>query len=610
MSSSLKNIVRLVGILTLMTMVACGSTVTENTANRPVIQSTTESIDGLLTAARSSTGLTAATYSILAIEEMIKAEQYTSASTEAAQISNSEQLPADLQIRFAIANAELAMIQQQPQSALDWLTADLVSGLTEQSANYGQYYYLLGNAYRDTDQALAAIGAYIVADESDAAGAEFNSVDEIWAALMQLSEPRLDEFARTADNYESRGWIELARVFKSDQYSIKMQLNGIDQWRRIWASHSAANRLPSSLLNLEQVWQARPRHIALILPIQEAPGNAIQEGFFSAYYQALAVSREVPRVSVYDSSYISNINTLYDTAVASGADLIIGPLYKPLVNQLQQRNELAVTTLALNYGDESQIDSTKLFQFGLAPQDEIEQAIELAWEAGHRNAAIITPRSDDYRRLQEIFAERWSSKGGLLVSESTFSGDSDYADMIKRLMAIDSSEARAQSLLTLLPRNNMEFTPRTRDDIDFIFLMANPRQGRQIKPTLSFYFAENIPVYAMPSIYDGQENQSENRDLDGIIFTDAPWLLRSSDPLKNDISSNLRQAQGPLQRLRAMGVDSFRLYPRLHQLEQGQIEELQGTTGILSLSTNRRIHRTLDVARFIDGKATETTSSP
>ncbi|GIT23226.1 MAG: hypothetical protein CM1200mP40_29080 [Gammaproteobacteria bacterium] len=107
----------------------------------------------------------------------------------------------------------------------------------------------------------------------------------------------------------------------------------------------------------------------------------------------------------------------------------------------------------------------------------------------------------------------------------------------------------------------------------------------------------------MPSIYNGRDNQQEDRDLDGIVFTDAPWILNSDGELKEEINSNLRQAQGPLQRLRAMGIDSFMLYPRLIQLTKRQIGSLRGTTGILTMSENQRIHRNLQPARFEDGLA-------
>ena len=53
-----------------------------------------------------------------------------------------------------------------------------------------------------------------------------------------------------------------------------------------------------------------------------------------------------------------------------------------------------------------------------------------------------------------------------------------------------------------------------------------------------------------------------------------------------------------------MGIDSFRLYARLQQFNDGDIATLPGATGILSMDENGRIHRRLEVARFVEGKAT------
>ena len=114
-----------------------------------------------------------------------------------------------------------------------------------------------------------------------------------------------------------------------------------------------------------------------------------------------------------------------------------------------------------------------------------------------------------------------------------------------------------------------------------------------------------MPVYSLPSIYDGQDNQSENSDLDGIVFADAPWVLQESDELKVELNTNLRQVQGPIQRLRAMGIDSFRLYPRLKQFTNQRVNSIQGTTGKLQMSEGQRIHRTLNMAQFESGFARE-----
>ncbi len=568
----------------------------------PQIEFTTESIDELLRQANIASGSDSASLRLNAVEELINSGYLDRAELEIESIQNPNRLRATLQVQLALIRAQIAIKQNQFDSALRWLSGNLAESANGDTSAGRRLILLRGQLYQSINRNEDAIIDFISITESWPTNAETSLFEDIWLALTSLRDEELDQLAEEADSYEMRGWIELARIYQVDQFSIRSQLDAIVQWRRIWASHSAAARLPAPLIELQVTWENRPKHIALILPLQEAAGNAIQEGFLSAYYQSLSVSRDVPQISVFDSTGLTDIHDTFDQAVASGADLIIGPLNKKLVNQISERIEIPVPTLALNYTDEDRL-TENLFQFGLAPEDEISQVINLAWEAGYRNAAVIMPDNLDYQRLETFFGETWTNQGGQVVSSARFIGDSGYAEVIKRLMAIDSSEARAEKLLDLLPRLNMEFTPRRRSDIDFIFLVANPRQGRQLKPTLAFYFAGDIPVFSMPSVYDGQENQTGNRDLDGIIFTDAPWVLNPTHQLRDEVNTNLRQAQGPLQRLRAMGIDSFRLYPRLKQFSNNSMSSLRGTTGVLTMSENRRIHRSLTTARFEDGIA-------
>jgi len=592
--------------LLLLIIKACSSASTDLERTQSELISGNASIDELVHAANNSEGSESTELKIRALEALVDAGDLERAATQSAIIRSLTELPQQQQLRSLMAQAELALVTEQPTLALSLLTDTATVGFKQQTSLQREYLLKLGRAYRDSGQYAKSLGAYLQLNDiaPDTRSANNHIHDEIWSALSKSNTTQLDSFANSADNYESRGWVELARVVKSKQYSIKAQLEAIAQWQSIWSQHPAAQQLPQTLNKLTQTWNQRPKHIALILPLQDSAGKAIQEGFLSAYYAALEASREVPKISVYDSSNSSTIYPIYDAAVAGGADLIIGPLYKQLVNQLQQLDKLPVPTLALNYADQELAKPDNLTQFGLAPEDEIEQAANLAWETGHRNAAIITPASDDYLRFQQTFADTWTERGGKLVSQASFNGAGDYADVVKRVMAIDSSEARKERLLDFLPRSNIKFTPRRRKDVDFIFLIANPREGRQIKPTLAFYFAEDIPVYALPSIYDGLNNQSANQDLNGIVFTDAPWVLASYDPLKADTSSSLRPAPGAIQRLRAMGIDSFRLYPRLQQFAEQDITSIPGATGILSMGENHRIQRLLEVARFVDGKAT------
>ena len=606
MNSFLHRIKSILVVAILPFLVSNCSTAPESIETDLQIESlpSTRSIQQLLALANDSRQPQTSAYLIEAMELMLELQQITTAETLQVQLTETDSLNNNLQTRLAIIRAVVSLYRDDPQSAIRWLTGTLVSELEEQNEELQQsVFQLRAQAYNETNQPTDALTDLIRLNTSKLPNQSQAIQDQIWQTLELFSNDDLSLVANSADSYELRGWVELARLYRSEQFSIKNQIEAIARWRSIWTNHSATSLAPQFLVNLELVWAQRPIHIALLLPIQEQIGIAIQEGFLSAYYQALEMNNEVPQISVFDTSGLTEISGIYDTAVQSGADLIIGPQKKELVQQLNNIPELPVTTLALNYTDLQFRNSSNFFQFGLAPNDEIAQAANLAWSEGYRNAAIVSPASLDYQQLQQEFANYWRDLGGELVSSASFSGDNEYADLIKQLLAIDASEERAAKIIDLLPRNEVEFVPRRRKDIDFIFLMANPRQGRQIKPTLAFYFAGDIPVYALPAINDGTINQILNQDLNGIIFADSPWVLLNNDQFKQQVTDTLRSVQGPFQRLRALGIDSFRLYPRLSQFANDEIRSFEGMTGTLTLSNYGSVQRIPQSAVFIDGLA-------
>ncbi len=134
-----------------------------------------------------------------------------------------------------------------------------------------------------------------------------------------------------------------------------------------------------------------------------------------------------------------------------------------------------------------------------------------------------------------------------------------------------------------------------------IFLVARSQEGRQIKPTLNFHYAGNIPVYATSQIYSGGNSANKNSDLNNIRLTTLPWVIDQGIPEKELIASNIK-VNPAYERLYALGVDSFLLYPRLQQLSQASSQQLYGATGQLSIDENKRILRTQVWAKIIKGE--------
>ena len=48
------------------------------------------------------------------------------------------------------------------------------------------------------------------------------------------------------------------------------------------------------------------------------------------------------------------------------------------------------------------------------------------------------------------------------------------------------------------------------------------------KTDVGVFIAADVPVFALPSVFDGLNGSTDNRDLEGIWFADAPWLLENA----------------------------------------------------------------------------------
>ncbi|MCR3843466.1 penicillin-binding protein activator, partial [Pseudomonas aeruginosa] len=127
-------------------------------------------------------------------------------------------------------------------------------------------------------------------------------------------------------------------------------------------------------------------------------------------------------------------------------------------------------------------------------------------------------------------------------------------------------------------------------------------QARQIKPTLAFQYAGDLPVYATSHLYTGTNNPTQDQDLNGIRFCETPWLLNPSDPTRQQVAAQWPQANGSMGRLYAMGVDAYRLAPRLPELKAVPSLQIDGLTGTLSLNPTQRIERQLQWAEFRNGQ--------
>lgn len=603
-------------------LTSCASTPSNNRPSvRPTAQTTAvaeTNIQSLLNRASSSTEARGLNYRLQAVDIALEKGDYDQADAILALINQ----PIDRKNarKYAIYQIKIALQKQDANSALRWLNHPSITEppLTQQiQIELGE---LRSQAYLINRSFIASARERIFFDALLSPAKKIINHEKIYTTLMALSARTLTKQAQKAITSDLRGWLSLTAMSKQNQSNPLVQLQELQRWKMVWSNHPAVSLLPESLEVLDKIVSEKAKSIALFLPMQGnlgIYGRAIRDGIIAANYELRTSklstrklnTREsatndldldtTTKLRVYDTND-RNLPELMNEAIQDGAELIIGPLAREKVTSLVAMKTIPIPVLALNRASIPNTH-TNVFQFGLAPEDEMVQVAEQVFKEGMRNVLAIYPDSDWGTRNFETFSQHWSQQGGNIIAKAAYQNQKDYSALIKPLLNVDKSEKRSKDLRRILGKR-FEFTPRRRQDIDFVFLLGNQSQARGIKPILDFYYAEDIPVYSTSHINEFNDSKIESMDLDDIRFCDIPWKLIHSDPLQIQVQSTWPSANSNLAPFYALGVDAFRLYPRLQQLKEVKNTKVYGTTGILTLDKENILRRELLWAQFSKGQ--------
>lgn len=555
-------------------------------------------------------GTARADYLLLASGESLKGN-FIEGADHTLRLLDQESLSETQSRRKAVLEARLALATQRPEDALKLLSA--LPTETPPNQELAEIHELRALADERTGQTLAAVRERSARqDLLDSADVDSRHDNEqtLWQMLMALPPDMLEEepIAPPPDHFS--GWITLARLAKSQPSSLSDAEAGLADWRNAYPDHPASPSIIEAVhTRLAQIYH-RPKQIALLLPQTGKLAEwaaAFRDAFFMAYYDRGDKAYQ-PVIRSYDiGDDISSVGGIYDSAVTDGAEFVIGPIRKEAVEALiAHRNTFPVTTLVINYLDEGTDPPAGLIQFGLAPEDEIKQIAQQAWLDGNNEALLLAPTGSWGDRLTGDFEGEWSKLGGRVLETQRYDAEaSDFSKPITALLDLDDSERRAD-LLNRRLGIRADFEPRRRHDADFVYLVANPRVGRLIRPQLKFHYASDLPVYAASSIFAGEDTDRFNRDLDGISFCDIPWVLsadRRTAAYHRTIEQLWPKDANRYTRIYALGVDAYHLIENIETLRTFPHERYFGETGVLSLQNGNRIFRQLQWARFVNGHA-------
>ena len=500
-------------------------------------------------------------------------------------------LPLALANEKSILLAKIDLMRGQPSAAISKLAG--VHDLNTLPIYYRvQFHEMLAYAYQSIGNAAESVSERIRLDDLlPDEDAKANNRRALWLSLTTLPMAELDALAaESADGSILKGWMQLALVSRQQYHTPQTMLAQVEQWQAYYPAHPANQLLPSPLSSARLY--ATPKQLALLLPLTgplAGPGTAVKDGFMAAH----DASQSAPGVRIYDTN-TGNIAGLYQQAVANGADYVVGPLSKADVAAVANMNHPVPTLLLNDLGGSSHENA---YQFGLSPSNEARQVAAKARKSGLSRALIIAPAGPWGDDVVRAFSNQWRANGGQVVDALRFSAADDMNTSIRSFLHVSDSETRGKNLQRALGRN-IESTPTRRQDFDVIFMLAYPSKARQIMPMLRYYYAGNVPVYATSSVYSGSANSMKDRDLDGIVFCDMPWVFNHQMG-----SRNWPEQFNSYNRLYALGMDSYALSNQLNQLILFPALGVSDKSGVLYLSSNQQIARILAFGQFKQGLA-------
>jgi uncharacterized protein len=494
--------------------------------------------------------------------------------------------------QLLLIEADLALLDGRPKDAIARLQAMQVQTLPKDMKI--ERLGTLASAQRLANEPVAAAESLIALDRLlDTEEARLLNQVSVITTLSALSSDTLRDLARSASG-AMKGWAEialLARTAGADPARFQT-LYRQEQSKRL--GHPAHPELAKAYVETLSGGYAAGNSVTVMLPRGGRFAGAaasVKDGIEAA--GRADTSGQRPALAFVDSTSTGNARSIHAKAVEGGADYVLGPLEKESVDSLAAGPALAVPTLALNQTTRDSQAAANLFQFALSPENEAAEAANKAAAMGLKRAAVLYPEGPWGARLASAFRTQWRRLGGALEAEAVYNPTARNVE---------------KTVTGLLGDANS----------DVVFLVATNELAHRLYPQIRKASA-SVTVISTSHVYSGVFDAARDRVLAGLYFVDIPWMLDSSGEgalSRRRLSGSSFEVANPLARLYAMGIDAYRIAPRLPALAKSPGAFYPGQTGGLSIDSLGRIQRQLALGRFDAthvseaGETSHTTATP
>lgn len=512
------------------------------------------------------------------------------------------QLPRALEPEYLMQRGRLLIHFEQWQSAEQVLDTISATRNREQRTRLIDLYY---QVYAGQERHLSAARQLV---ELSLYEHEEDYTDEIWYHFGRVPAGYWRKSVRDSGDL-MRGWTSLFNRITQALDHREPVSEALQRWQLQFPEHPANVRVQSLLDESPWITQ-QPRRMAVLLPLSgqfAQQGQAIRDGVLAA----LSNERDEDVIFIDTSRHAPE--EVLERLQSENIEAVIGPLSRDYVDRMArtitaQNIALPWVHLWLNRAPEDYTPGLDNF-FALDIDTEVESAVNYLTSLGHEQVLVLGTDTQRGRQLATQFESLWQQRHGPATSRTgSYRSSTEMPDVVAQSLHVRDSNQRIALVERAAGSVSIDSEPRSRRDVTAAYLLGDAAQARLLKPFIETNispFATRMPVFATSSIHESAGNRGRG-DLDGIVFSDAPWLYPShpqADLLER--FQRLRPGIPPSsRRLVAMGYDAMELLPRISTMNWFPGYDHQGLTGHLRILDNA-VQRQLSWAMFEDNSLQE-----
>ena len=195
----------------------------------------------------------------------------------------------------------------------------------------------------------------------------------------------------------------------------------------------------------------------------------------------------------------------------------------------------------------------------------------------------------DKYEIGEIWKNQFNKK---IAEYKTFTNRESGQDIFSNLLLSDQSLKRKRKLSRIISKD-LDHKSRSRQDIDSLFLSVNTQEARGLKPALDYSYFKGMKVFLVNDWQGDIQFQKTDKDLEGVISIDFPFMLPT--PLPDDL-----KVLSIKTRNFAIGYDAFEIALLLKGTRNLSRTSYKGLTGEITFK-DKNIERKSIIFRIKNG---------